>query len=914
MTSPRLLAAALLAALFCRADAPLPLQPAENRPLAERFAQPPPSARILPIFHSLKDDPAQQDKQLTTLSNRGFGGFVGNVSFQGYVDDETKWPPFIRGVNLAREAGMTLWLYDECGYPSGSARDLTLKGHPEWAARGLLVAETNTAGGPVSLALPPGRLVLAAALPRRNGAVALDAAIDLSAAVSDATLSWHAPAGDWFVVAMTDDLIYDGTHAAVSVAYKNPCIDLLTPEPTARFIQVTHERYAEKLGRDLGRIFAATFTDEPSLQNLWFRPMPYRVLPWSLTLPRDYHARNGHDLLPLLPALVTDAGPAGAKARYDFWNTIADLVAENYFGQIQAWCRRHNIPSGGHLLMEEGLVGHVPLYGDFFRSARRLDAPSIDCLTSLPPQVPWFIARKISSIADLEGRTLTMCEVSDHSQRYRPAGDTRPPVTVSEDEIRGTCHRLLWGGINTLTSYYSFRDLTDDQLRRLNTQLGRVSTLMAGGRQVSDIALLYPVESVWPKFIPAFKGPSDEPAARRVETVFDNVGSALYGANRDFTYIDARALRDARPQGDALVHGPLRWRVLILPATDTLPLAAWQNIAAFWRKGGAVIAVGARPANSEDAFPSPRVQALASELFGPGDGPSVNANRAGGAAILLPSGMTALLPRLLDALIERDAAAPDAAPIRTTRRLIDGHHVYLAINDSAEPWQGTLAFPAPGVAEQWDPVTGAMHLLADATRVPVRLGPYGAIGFRAPHIRPPARLRGASAANLSMTCQPLPFAPAATVGKGQYVTCAFAGSHAEGWRADATLTKGAVDTHLFMSFALTEPAALADAAGLMIEASVPEGQRTPAELLVFLHTRDGADYLAGTGHFLNTPGTRRAYAMFSQFRPFGDKAKAALNPADVTAIRVGWGGYFGAEGEPVSLTVKPPQRFTCGPR
>ena len=129
----------------------LPPLPTEDRPLAERFAVPPPSARILRIIHAQQDNPEEQDKQLQTLAAQGFGGFAGNVAFDGYVDDETKWPAFLRGVRMAKAAGMSLWLYDECGYPSGSARDLTLRGHPEWAARGLLVAETNTSGGAVSL-------------------------------------------------------------------------------------------------------------------------------------------------------------------------------------------------------------------------------------------------------------------------------------------------------------------------------------------------------------------------------------------------------------------------------------------------------------------------------------------------------------------------------------------------------------------------------------------------------------------------------------------------------------------------------------------------------------------------------------------------------------------------------------------
>jgi hypothetical protein len=890
-----------------------PLQK-ENRPLAERFAEPPPSSRILRIIHAQQKQPEAQDKQLQMLAAQGFGGFAGNVSFTGYVDDETQWPPFLRGVKMAKAAGMSLWLYDECGYPSGSARDLTLRGHPEWAARGLLVAETNVCGGTVSFSLPPGRLVLAAALPCRHGVVELDEAKDLTSAVVIGRLTWQVPAGEWYVVAMTDDLIYEGTHAAVSLAFKKPCIDLLTPEPTARFLEVTHDRYAEKLGKDLGLTFTSTFTDEPSLMNLWMRPMPYRVLPWSLTLEKEFKRRCGRELLPLLPALVAEAGPRGTQARYDFWNTVAELVSKNYFGQIQAWCHQHNVASGGHLLMEEGLVGHVPLYGDFFRSARRLDAPSIDCLTSLPPEVPWFIARMISSIADLEARPLTMCEVSDHVQRYRPKGDERPIRNVTEDEIRGTCNRLLWGGISTFTSYYSFKDLTDDQLRRLNTHIGRCSTLLAGGHQVSDIALLYPIESVWTRFIPAYQGASSETAARRIESIFDGVSSALYGVNRDFTYVDARALREAKVKGDVLKHGELRWRVLILPATDTLPLAVWEKVAAFWRKGGIVIAVGALPANSESQYPSQRVQTMARELFGAGEAPCVVTNKAGGTAVLLPSGMIALVPKMIDSLLERDAfCAEEKAPVKVTHRSVDGHDVYLAINDSELAWSGDLRFCGRGVSEQWDPNTGAMTPLAEGSKVPVKLGPYGAMLFRAKGIGEPSRLSGTSSSGLALTCKPLPVVKP-TVGGGQYVRSELTGDPVAGWCAAGVLTKGQVNTHLFVSLNYEPPLALGESVGLMIESSVPEGQHTPAELLVFIHMKDGGDYLAGTGRYLNVPGANRTYVMFSQFKPFGSSktARGHMDLSQVAALRVGWGGYFGAEGEKISVTVKPLQLFVCG--
>ena len=90
----------------------------------------------------------------------------------------------------------------------------------------------------------------------------------------------------------------------------------------------------------------------------------------------------------------------------------------------------------------------------------------------------------------------------------------------------------------------------------------------------------------------------------------------LFAAQQDFTVIDSRTLAEAKVDGGALVHGQLRWHVLVLPGVDTLPQAAWENLARFVRHGGVVIALGALPMNSETEFPSPTVQSLARNVFG----------------------------------------------------------------------------------------------------------------------------------------------------------------------------------------------------------------------------------------------------------------------------------------------------------
>jgi hypothetical protein len=559
-------------------------------------------------------------------------------------------------------------------------------------------------------------------------------------------------------MAVTESRLFDGTHAELNLAAKIPYINLLMPEPTARFLEVTHQRYAQHLGGDLGRWFIATFTDEPSLMSMFLRPMPYRVLPWSPNLPAEFKKRRGYALAPIIPALVAEAGPEGRRWRYDFWRTVGELVAENFFGQIQRWCQQHKVPAGGHLLMEEGLVAHVPLYGDFFQCIRRLDAPSIDCLTSLPPQVPWFIARLLSSAAELEGKTLVMCETSDHVQRYRPAGDQRPVRVVTETEIRGACNRLIISGINTITSYYSFDGLSEAQLQRLNEWIGRCCTMLTGGHQVADIALLYPVESIWPRFIPARHWANDAPAASQIENICRTVAESLFGTQRDFTFVDGQALAEAKVELGALVHGNLRWRVVVLPGIDTLRLAAWENLARFVGGGGVVIAVGSLPANSQSEYPSPRVQELAKTMFGgTSDAPKVFTNAVGGAGIYLPAGSEGLLPDLLDSVLERDMNVTEKRPpLRVTHRRIEGQEVYFVINDSDKPWSGSVSLCATGRGQLWNPATGQITSFERKDQINLSLESYGGMFLRFPNARLPQRHPVKSVTLPGMTLREVP--------------------------------------------------------------------------------------------------------------------------------------------------------------
>ena len=886
---------------------------AGDEPLAARFANPPADGRILKIIHGWPDKPEAQKTLIARLSRQGFGGVVCNVGFDsGYVESPAKWEALVRGVKSAQAAGWSLWLYDERGYPSGMAGGIVLRDHPEWQARGLLVADSTTDGKPVDLASPPGKVVLAAAYPVHEHRIASKGKVDLAGNVQDARLRWTPPAGSWRVLLITESKLYEGTHADSNVFEHVPYVNLLQPEMTAYFLKVTHDRYAAHLGHDLGKTFVSTFTDEPSLMSLFLRPMPYKVLPWSANLPVEFRKRRGYELEPIVADLVADAGPETPKHRYDFWLTVSELVSESFFGQIQAWCHAHNFRSGGHLLLEESTLGHVPLYGDFFRCARRLDAPSVDCLTSIPAEVPWQIGRLLASAGELEGKPLVMSETSDFGQRYRPPGDKRPVRNVTEAEIRGTLNRQMVGGVNRITSYYSFHGLSDEAIQRLNLWVGRCATMLTGGCQVADVAVVYPVESLWTRFVPSRHWTQEATAAQPIESLFHGALDGLFEARRDMTIVDSRALGESTVEAGALVHGHLRWRVVVLPGIDTLPLAAWENLARFVRGGGVVIALGALPANSESEFPSSRVQALAAELFGSSTRePRTRAFPSGGATLFLPRGSEAMLPLALRGIIEPDVSLADPhAPLRVTHRRIDGHEVYFLINDSAKPWSGDVRIAASGVADQFDPATGAVRPCSSGGPISLSLEPYGAALFRFTTPSLPRRLPIAEGTLPNLTIRPLPRSEPME-GHGEFVRATLRPDTTgrPAWDTQAVLTKGKVDVHLFVGFPYQPAADLSTAEAVVIDTWVPEGQATPISLLVILHEEGGGDFLAPAGRSLATPGHERSIIPLSRFQLAGwsSDRDGVLDLKRVSAVRVGWGGYLGTEGESVRFSLAAPQ-------
>ena len=77
---------------------------------------------------------AKRSRYFNDLKSLGLGGVVANVAFKDYMRSEESWQDLVAGVEACAKLGMTVWLYDEDGYPSGAAGGLVLKDNPAFEA------------------------------------------------------------------------------------------------------------------------------------------------------------------------------------------------------------------------------------------------------------------------------------------------------------------------------------------------------------------------------------------------------------------------------------------------------------------------------------------------------------------------------------------------------------------------------------------------------------------------------------------------------------------------------------------------------------------------------------------------------------------------------------------------------------
>jgi len=548
-----------------------------------------------------KLEPVELRRQIRLMRRMGLGGFFMH-SRVGLATEylSADWFRCVDAcVDEARKLGMKAWLYDEDRWPSGAAGGIVTR-HPAYAQRSLVLRRVAR-----GRELQWRKHTLAAFTAVREGKAAR-----CIRRIPKGKRPRVVPEGGCILVLSVEP--------EEPSSWYNGCtyLDTLSAKAVRRFIEVTHEAYRRHCAEHFGRTVPGIFTDEPNHGSMMaWRDDAVRV-PWTDRLPRVFRQRYGYDLVARLPEVFFDVdGKEVSPARVHYHDCVTHLFVDAFARQIGEWCHRNGMLHTGHVLAEPTLSSQTGVAGSCMRFYEHMQAPGMDILTEHERE--YDTAKQVSSAARQFGRKWRLTETYGCTgwdfpfAGHKAIGDWQVALGIN---LR--CQHLSWytmegqakrdypASISTQSPWWSLYPKVEDYF-------ARVHAVMTRGREVRDLLVIHPVESMWAMCHWRY---SDDPQVKEYDKVLPRLRDALLAANIDFDYGDEEILsRHARVnrEGAATLRvGRAAYRAVIVPPLKTVRRTTLDLLERFRKAGGLVVFAG-EACDFVDAVPARDARRLA---------------------------------------------------------------------------------------------------------------------------------------------------------------------------------------------------------------------------------------------------------------------------------------------------------------
>jgi hypothetical protein len=700
----------------------------------QNFKNPPKELGILPFwFWNGELDPAEMEWQLREYKDKGISGVFLHGRFGlkvPYVSDE--WFERVKiAVDLAKKIGIDMWVYDEMNWPSGTAERQVLKKYPYLAQRYLELVALNV-DGPLFTFLEAtdsryvntgdSHPIAAFACTEEEYRTNIENLIDLTPNLSfNKVIPWEAPPGKWRLLYFLEK----------EVPYY---IDALNPESTERFIEITHERYKQAVGKDFGTIVPGFYTDEPAM-HYYQVGIDNFVVPWSRQMFKVFRGRRGYDLRPYLPALYTGMGEKTAQIRYDFWRTLSEQYNETYFNRLRMWCEENSVLFTGHLLFEEWLRLQARCEGNIFKHLEQMHLTGVDHLypkIGTEEEPDQHVALKLaSSAAHHFGSKRLLCE---------SMGGTYWDCTLERMKWIMNWEYVL--GVNLFNNHgyhYSIegerkRDWPPSQFYQhtwwkhydqFTTYANRLSHILSGGRHVAKLLIVYPLTSIWTNYVPQMRSP----VGNAIEFDFNYLTDTLLRLHYDFDYVDEDVLAGARINDGKIHIADEEYSVLLMPPLTHIKRPTFEAVRTFLKSGGNIVAMTLLPVEFMETEKNDAVKEI-KKLFGVDPQKILNAYNNGGkihGRVVRKEGKGKIyflqgkglhqskpketLKRILDRCVVPEVTISDE-DVFYLHRIKDGYDLYFLVNTYQKEKKGVeISFEKTAKPELWDPNTGEIKSL-----------------------------------------------------------------------------------------------------------------------------------------------------------------------------------------------------------
>ncbi len=416
------------------------------------------------------------DRQMDAFKEKGIDGFVIHPRL-GLPEDIPylceRWFDFVTyAVEGACKRDMTVVLYDEAMYPSGSCHGAVVAQNPSYASQALAM--------------------------RRKGDPILD---------GEKLIAQYTREGvDYRFVQTPSGGTIRGVHYGEDDGEERApkSADLLNPAAVAAFISLTHEVYYAHLKPYFGSTIRAFFTDEP---NILGRNARSGLLPWSDGIFEAFCKAGGavSDLYVLFAqdnemqkTLSVAEQKRLSYARALYKKVLYMRLSTAYYQQLSSWCASHAIALTGHPEKSTD-IGYLQQF-------------QIPC-----QDIVWrFVAPEDDKA--IVGEHSTMAKCSADSARHRGkrrngnecfgcCGKIDNPKKFTKNDFLWYVNWLFVRGVNLLyphAFYYSVRDKRGDErppevgmhsefwdeYRALSDYVKRMCALNTDAKNCAEVAVL----------------------------------------------------------------------------------------------------------------------------------------------------------------------------------------------------------------------------------------------------------------------------------------------------------------------------------------------------------------------------------------------------------------------------------------
>jgi len=554
---------------------------------------------------------------------------------------------------------------------------------------------------------------------KAEDAVPLAGIVDLTAKMHpDGTLDWTPPPGDWVVLRFGYSLLGITNHPATAEATGLE-VDKLDRRFVKKYFDTYLDSYKETVGADFmgkkGIRYVINDSWEAGAQN------------WTDNIVADFKRLRGYDPVPWMPVLVgqvVESAEASDKFLWDFRKTLADLVADEHYGELEA-------------VLHERNMGH---YGESHESGRALiaDGMEVKKFNEVPMSAMWTQTpgvnkeqfgynaddRESASVSHIYGQNLAAAESMTAAaapwawspSSLKPTADQEFLNGINRFVIHESAHQPLIDKAPGMTlgpfgQWFNRNETWAEQASTWINYLARTSFLLQQGHFGADLIYFYGEDS-------------------NLTQIFDSKAPDI-PAGYGFDYVNADAIiHELTASGGRIATASgMNYRVLGLdPYSQHMSLPVLRAIHKLVAEGAVV--AGPKPIDDPSlADDQLEFKLLNDDLFGDGTG----VHHVGKGTVYAGQKLGDVFAAL-QVPPDFDYTKPEAdARLLFVHRKLDDGDVYFVDNRNDRSETVDATFRVTGkAADLWHADTGltepASFKIADGrTTVPLKLEPWGSV-------------------------------------------------------------------------------------------------------------------------------------------------------------------------------------------